>query len=324
MAQQKSAMQGRVLLKGRNYRQLISGYQKWLTTLGYAKTTIYGHPRHVAEFLWWLENNKITTVSAVTTSHVTDFMTYFSNRPNKRQGGGLSISHINKQAVALDKFFTYLKASHQIHLNIKLKRINQSALEKGLNRTILTRAEITQLYHTTDNSPLGIRDRAMLSVYYGCGLRLSEGINLTVADVLFERKLLFISKAKNGHQRYVPLSNRCLQDLSDYIYNSRPLMLGNDDYSACPEQSRSDSLFISHRGTPVVGQTLSDRLRVLSKKSGDPVLENKKLGLHALRHSIATHLLEAGMELENIALFLGHKTLDSTQIYTHLSAESVS
>jgi integrase/recombinase XerD len=88
----------------------------------------------------------------------------------------------------------------------------------------------------------------------------------------------------------------------------------NDNY-------HSDSLFISERGTGIQGQSLVYRLKALQEKTNNPELQNKSFGLHALRHSIATHLLQAGMELENIALFLGHRTLDSTQLYTHILNE---
>jgi len=160
-----------------------------------------------------------------------------------------------------------------------------------------------------------MRDRAMFAVYYGCGIRKSEGIALEVADVLFERRLLYVRKAKNGHERYVPINLKCLQDLEIYIYTARPLLLD--------ETTQTEALFISERGTGMQGQSLICRLKALQQKTENPELQNKSFGLHALRHSIATHLLQAGMELENIALFLGHKTLDSTQLYTHLVNETL-
>ena len=155
-----------------------------------------------------------------------------------------------------------------------------------------------------------MRDRAMLAVYYGCGIRKREGTELEVSDVLFERRLLYVRQAKNNHERYVPINLKSLQDLEIYIYNARPLLID--------ETYQSETLFISERGREMKGQSLICRLKVLKALTGNPELQNRTFGLHALRHSIATHLLQAGMELENIALFLGHKTLDSTQLYTHL------
>jgi integrase/recombinase XerD len=299
-------------LKTVQYNRLKKGFAQWLDTLGYAASTVYGHPRQLNEFLQWLENNEITEVTKITATHAMSFISYFKDRPNQRKAGGLSISHVNKQIDTLQKFFKYLKATKQAELNITLKLIKE---EERTERTVLSKEEIQQLYQATDNSPIGMRDRAMIAIYYGCGIRKSEGIALEVADILFERRLLYVRKAKNGYERYVPINLKCLQDLEIYIYTARPLLLD--------ETTKTEALFISERGKEMQGQSLICRLKSLQEKTGNPELQNKSFGLHALRHSIATHLLQAGMELENIALFLGHKTLDSTQLYTHLVNETL-
>jgi integrase/recombinase XerD len=308
-------MQGtpkKTTLKTVQYKRLEKGFGEWLDTLGYAASTVYGHPRQLNEFLQWLEQQDCTQIKEVTKKQTEEFISYFKNRPNQRKAGGLSISHVNKQIDTLQKFFKYLKATKQAELNITLKLIKE---EERTERTVLSKEEIQQLYQATDNSPIGMRDRAMIAIYYGCGIRKSEGIALEVADILFERRLLYVRKAKNGHERYVPINLKCLQDLEIYIYTARPLLLD--------ETTKTEALFISERGAAMQGQSLICRLKSLQEKTGNPELQNKSFGLHALRHSIATHLLQAGMELENIALFLGHKTLDSTQLYTHLVNETL-
>ena len=297
-------------LKSTQYQIIEQGFKSWLETLGFAASTVYGMPRQLREFLQWLEEKGTTEIKEIQLEQVKAFLTYFKNRPNQRRTGGLSIAHVNKQIDSLNKFFNYLNHTKQYHQNIKLKKLKEEELKK---REILTKQEIQELYNATDNSLIGMRDRAMLGVYYGCGIRKAEGLALEIADVLFERRLLYIRKAKNGHERYVPINLKTLQDLETYIYNARPLFI-DDNY-------HSDSLFISERGREMEGQSLSNRLKVLKEKTGNPELQNRTFGLHALHHSIATHLLQAGMELENIALFLGHKTLDSTQLYTHLINE---
>jgi len=306
VAQKISKMNKRTL-KTPQYQILEQGFKSWLATLGYAESTVYGHPRQLREFLCWLESNEIAAIKEVTQQLTADFIEYFKDRPNQRRAGGVSIAHVNKQIDTLNKFFKYLNNTEQYTQNITLKKLKEEELKK---RTILTKEEIQQLYNATDNSLIGMRDRAMLGVYYGCGIRKREGTELEVSDVLFERRLLYVRKAKNGHERYVPINLKALQDLEIYIYNARPLLI-DDNY-------QSDSLFISERGRAIKGQSLVGRLQALKEKTGNPELQNRSFGLHALRHSIATHLLQAGMELENIALFLGHKTLDSTQLYTHL------
>jgi len=267
--------------------------------MGYAKNTVYAFPLQLREYLEWLEDNKLE----INKESSLKFMNYFRQRKNKRRGGGLSIAHINKQIDVLNKFFEYLRKTKKIKVEIKLERNKKEELTE---RKILTKEEILQLYHATEKTINGTRDKAMLSIYYGCGLRKKEGLELLVEDVLFERKLLYVRHPKNGHERYVPINKKCLSDLEDYIINARPFLLESN--------SKNNHLFVSSRGGRMSPEGIVYRLKKLSERT----MINKSFGLHTLRHSIATHLLKGGMSLENIALFLGHRSLDSTQIYTHI------
>jgi len=293
-----------------HYQLLIESFGDWLQTLGYAKTTAYNHPSQVKELLHWLENNGIIEVKNIKPEHINNFMEYFKNRKNQRRAGGLSISHINKQINAINKFFQYLHNTGKID---SIKKIPLQKKESKPEIIILTIDEIKQLYKACDSSPIGQRDRAMLSVYYGCGLRKSEGLALEISDVLFEKKLLYVRNAKNNYERYVPMSEAVIKDLESYIYESRPLLLS--------EESKEETLFISERGKRVSTETMIIRLHALKQRTGNPAIQQKIFGLHALRHSIATHLMQRGLDIEQIALFLGHRTLDSTQIYTHIINE---
>jgi len=194
-------------LKSTQYQILEKGFKSWLATLGYAESTVYGHPRMLREFLQWLESNEITVIKEITQELTADFIRHFKNRPNQRRAGGVSISHVNKQINTLNKFFKYLNNTKQYNQNITLKKLKEEEFKK---REILTKQEIQQLYNATDNSLIGMRDRAMLGVYYGCGIRKREGIELEVSDILFERRLLYVRKAKNNHERYVPINLKAL------------------------------------------------------------------------------------------------------------------
>jgi len=297
-------------LKSTDFQQLQQNFTNWLETLGYVSSTIYRQPRYVLEFLLWLERQGITKANQIQQQHFFDFLDFFKQRPNKRIKGGLSSAHINKQVNALNRLIEYLRLNKSIRFSIQLKQIEKETIRKPV---ILTQAEIQDLYKATDNNLVGMRDRAMLAVYYGCGLRKSEGLALTVEDVLFDRKQLYVRKAKNKQQRYVPIPDKGLKDLENYIYSARPLLID--------ATSNNNHLFISERGKTLHPESLKNRLDTLRKRSGNPRLMDTSFGLHSLRHSIATHLLQAGMKLENIALFLGHKSLDSTQIYTHIIHE---
>jgi len=153
------------------------------------------------------------------------------------------------------------------------------------------------------------RDRAMLAIFYGCGLRRNEGVHVDVGDINFDRSILHVKKGKQYKERLMPISKTALKHLQEYVYDPRGELL---------KGSKSEALFISLRAQRIDGQTLQLRLNHLQDRSNSTTLQEKEIGLHTLRHSIATHLLQAGMPLESISRFLGHSSLESTQIYTHL------
>ena len=287
-------------LKTKSYLSLEKGYREWLAVLGYAQSTVYTLSNHLVEFLEWQEQKGKTKLPEMNVNDMLDFIKYFRKRPNKRRAGGLSITHINRQIESLKKLTSYLKQVKGIEINLSISYLKKNEIS---SRIILTKQEIEQLYAACANNVLGDRDRAMLGIYYGCGLRKSEGVNLDIGDLFFDRKLLIVSKSKTGRQRKVPIALSVLQDLEQYVYESRSLLLG---------ERENPALFISERGKRIQGQSLYIRLKQLVKKAK----LNKQIGLHSLRHSIATHLQESGMQLEDIGQFLGHRSLDSTQIYT--------
>ncbi len=149
----------------------------------------------------------------------------------------------------------------------------------------------------------------MLTIFYGCGLRRNEGVNLTIDDINFDTRIIHVRKGKNYKERLVPFSKAGSQYLQEWIYDFRILLTKNN---------KNASLFISYTGKPMSGNSLYKRLKLLQLEIDNPELQNKEIGLHTLRHSIATHLLQNGMSLQKIQRFLGHSSLDSTQIYTHL------
>lgn len=145
----------------------------------------------------------------------------------------------------------------------------------------------------------------MLSVFYGCGLRKNEGLHLDVSDVLFKQGLLYVRKGKNRKERYVPMGAKVQADLISYLEKARPLFM--------PELTEM-GLFLNYTGHSLSGVSHAARLHKLVVKAEIEV----KCSLHTLRHSIATHLLRNGMPLRQVSEFLGHASLESTQIYTHI------
>ena len=292
-------------LRSPEYRQTLHDFTQWIATLGYAPSSVYGLPIHIREFFHFLEELGITTLNQATATHVEQFIHYLSERRNQRRGGGLSPSHINKYIQALKLLAKFVQATGQGYLPVEVKR---HKVPRHIE-IVLRAEEVQALYLACPDTPIGLRDRAMLSLYYGCGLRRSEGVGLDVGDVLTRRKLLYVRKGKNYVERYVPINAAIIQDLQTYLHEARPILLG---------KQYTPALLVSERGRRVQGLTLSLRLRELRQRAG---MEYQPITLHTLRHSIATHLLQSGMSLQDIARFLGHRSLEATQIYTHLGHE---
>ncbi len=314
----------RLPLSSAHYQYIEKSFKAWLDTLGYAEQTVYSMPNYVRGFLHYMEQQGKTQVKDITPAHIKAYYhTELKHRPNMLyHSGGLSNAHLNKHLQALYKFCDYLRQSGRLTmapLNIRWEeRIKESP-------AVLSEEEMQQLYKACELYPadrgrkpvwfypaMALRDKAMLTVYYGCGLRRNEGLHLDIGDILFDKGLLCVRKGKNYKERFVPVSKAGIGHLENYLYDARPLLL---------KQGKEEAFFINERGKRMQGQMMLLRLNQLVTRTENTSLQEKSPGLHTLRHSIATHLLANGMKLERIKDFLGHDSLESTQIYTHLIEE---
>lgn len=302
-------------LHNAGFYHLEQGFGEWLDILGYCAQGVYNMPHLLREFLHYLEQHQVNHINALCPLHLQQYHDYLLRRPNQRRGGGLSDKYILMHMQAIDKFLAYLRqlGMHGVpDLGIRLKSPDRRSI------TVLSQSEIKLLFEASrrpaanneQQEALQSRDRCMLVIYYSCGLRRNEGVHLSTEDINFDSRILHVRKGKNYKERFVPLSKSTVGILQEYVYDYRPLLL---------KQVNQSRLFVSVTGAPMTGGTLYSRLKMLQSQTEDATLEQKTIGLHTLRHSIATHLLQAGMSLEHIARFLGHSTMDSTQIYTHLN-----
>jgi integrase/recombinase XerD len=299
-----------------HYKNIFSDYTIWLNTLGFSSGLVYDYKFRVKDFLLWLEANNVYQINLLTTTHINNYFTYLQSRKNKRRSGAIGISHLNHNFSAIDKLCEYL---HQIGLHTAPAptnyRIKPDKQERINNIEILTTQEIKTLQENICNPKLYINDfynykqrekkeyglKLIFALYYGCGLRRMEGYRLTINDVDFEKRTIFIKQGKNYKDRIVPMNQGVYKVLQDYIYSFRNLCKLNHK-----------RLFI------IEPNAIARSLKNLQNVTDCESIQKKKITLHLLRHSIATHLLQNGMSIENIALFLGHSSLESTQIYTHI------
>ncbi|MEM9337610.1 MAG: tyrosine-type recombinase/integrase [Bacteroidota bacterium] len=290
---------------------LERAFKNWLDVVGYAPSTVYNLPLHVREFCAWLEDRGYTQPKQIDTTLMKAYFEQLSVRSNQRKTGGLSPAHLNKHLQALERFADYLRQACNLNLpNLNIKR---EPTEQHIAH-ILTPEQINSLYQTTydhehTDGALAIRDRAILSVFYACGLRRNEGYHLDIQDVDLERRVIHVRKGKNHKQRLVPFNHATANHLTDYRYEARSNIL-RFTHKNIP------AFFVTERGTRLQSQSMAIRLKKMQYRSEDDQLQTQCIHLHLLRHSIATHLLQRGLKLEQIARFLGHSTLEATQIYT--------
>jgi integrase/recombinase XerD len=286
------------------YQHLEIRFKEWLKLLNFEPSTVKYAPLKAREFFLWLEGQQIQETESVSKRVIVNYFDYLETRQNRKRGGKLSRNYLRSHITALRKLSRYLRETGQssFEVDIKLPGTTQNTI------TIFTKEEIQDLYNACDTGVLGMRDRAMLSVYYGCGLRRNEGVSLNTNDILLDKNLVYVRKGKNYKERYVPMSSGVKEELQHYLDYIRPVLV----------QSPTKALFLSLYGKRLGSNSIADRLQHLKEKAGI----TKEAGLHTLRHSIATHLLQSGMELEMIKRFLGHSSLESTQIYTHIANET--
>jgi integrase/recombinase XerD len=295
-----------------SYKTIQQEYIHWLDTLGFVPNTIANYSNRVRDFFDWLSHKNINIINHATQKHITDFFEYQQTRPNtKYKYKTLSASYLNDYFTAIDKLCEFL---HQMGAKTNLYPSNERiALDKDqriLQIEPFSIEEIKTMQKTIDTLYLHLdfdhrvlkqeQLKLIFTLHYACGMRLSEGYHLTAKQIDFNKRTIFIKQGKGHKDRIIPMSDNVYKALEHYIYNFRNQI-----------KCKHNRLFIQSS----VG--LSKDLKHLHKQCPKEI-QNKRLSFHVLRHSIATHLLQNGMSVENIARFLGHSCLTSTQIYTHI------
>jgi site-specific recombinase XerD len=268
--------------------------------------SIPGLTTALKDFLQYQEATGKLLLEQLTASDANHFIEYLQSKIGERTHKGLSNGHINKHIQALKLFSKYIRETGRSIVGFTLERLE----EKKNKPAWLTKEEVQKLYDAINGDILGTRDKAMLAIFYGCGLRLNEGASLELHDINPTNKVLHVRKGKHYKERFVPIAEKNFEELKLYIDYARPQLM---------QEIKHENIFTdANKGRAMHKQSLYLRIKKLVKKAGI----KKKVGTHTLRHSIATHLLQSGMKLERIQQFLGHGNLDSTQIYTHLVNET--
>ncbi len=173
----------------------------------------------------------------------------------------------------------------------------------------LTVNEIERLIYAIDHTkPQGERNKAIIETLYGCGLRVSELISLKISNIYFNEGFLRII-GKGNKERLVPIGNKALNQINTYLHEIRS--------NATIKKGNEDILFLNRRGSKLTRVMIFTIIKELAAIAGI----NKIIGPHTLRHSFATHLIEGGADLVAVQEMLGHASITTTEIYTHLNRE---
>jgi integrase/recombinase XerD len=267
---------------------------------GLARNTVSAYSRDLAHFLDYLDSEAVADVQELRRQHVTDFLCVLEEK-------GLSARSRSRALVSVRRLLRFAASEKLLDCD-PMEGVNSPRMPRLLPK-LLSSEEIEALLDAVDlDTPLGLRDRAMLEVLYGSGLRVSELVGLPLS-ALDRRSGLLHVVGKGGHERIVPLGQASLDAVAVYLTEARPRLLGE-------RPDRSHAVFLNRRGSAMTRQNFFALVRRLARKAGVPA---DRVSPHVLRHAFATDLLEGGADLRSIQAMLGHADLSSTQIYTHVS-----
>ena len=285
----------------------VCDYILWMRVHNYADTTIAGRERYLAYFTCFCESVGVQDAGAVTLELVQGYQhQLFAER--KRDGLPLSFATQVQRLVPIAQFFSWMRRSGRLTMN-PAADITMPRPDRPLPEATLSAPEMALLLAQPKVSrPLGLRDRAVLEVFYSCALRRAELIDLALRDVDFERGTVFVRCGKGAKDRYVPIGERALFWLRLYLDIVR---------TSFPTNTDTDRVFLSSVGTPLCPDWLSRKIRRYLAAAGI----DKRGSCHLLRHTVATLMLEGGADIRYVAEMLNHARLETTQRYTHVSID---
>jgi integrase/recombinase XerD len=282
-------------------------YLEWMEVHNYARTTIENRRRYLGYFIEFVHAEGVDDPALVTFECLVAYQHQLFNH-RKRDGLALSFGTQVQRLVPVTQFFSWLRREHRIDENPAADLLMPRP-DRKLPEATLSSTEMAKMLGVPDvGTPLGLRDRAVLEVFYSCGMRRGELINLYVKDVDFERGTVFIRSGKGAKDRYVPIGERALFWLRLYLGKVRPHFV---------TERYPHHLFISSVGTPICPDWLCRKVRACLANAGI----DKRGSCHLLRHSVATLMLEGGADIRYVAEMLGHARLETTQRYTRVSIE---
>jgi integrase/recombinase XerD len=280
--------------------ELIDAFcdQVWLQD-GLAQSSLSSYRRDLGQWAAWLERRG----SGLLQAQRTDVEAFLADQFRAKA----KATSIGRRLSSMRRFYALQLQQGVLRADPTL-RVKAPKLPRRLPKN-LSEAKVEALLAAPDSkTTLGLRDRAMLETLYATGLRVSELVGLTLAQVSLDMGVVRVL-GKGSKERLVPLGEEAISWLKRYLVEVRPALAGN---------AKSTAVFLTARGGPLTRQAFWALLKRLGARAGIPAAG---LSPHVLRHAFATHLLNHGADLRVVQLLLGHADIATTTIYTHVARE---
>lgn len=288
-------------------RGLKAAFFEWMTHIHFSPHTLRTRGNALEFFLRWCDERGLTRPSEINRPILERYRryTYEYRQPNGKPLGLKTQIH---RIIAIRTFFKWMARHHHILYN-PASELEMPRGEKRLP-TVLTIEDVETILNQTDvNDTLGLRDRAILETLYSTGMRRSELTGLKVYDLELDKGIVRINQGKGRKDRLVPIGDRAMAWIDKYLLEVRPRLVQEPD---------DGTLFLTADGTSL-GSHLSDLARSYVRRANI----GKQGSCHIFRHAMATHMLERGADLRIIQAILGHESIESTTIYTHVAIDQL-
>ena len=268
----------------------------------YSVHTLSAYASDIQQFLSFLANRNIPDFNELNRSDLRSFLSVLRKK-------GYKARSINRKIACLKGFFNYLIKIGQLDVNPAASLFSMKT-ERTLPPNLSYEAILAAMDSIDEDTETGVRDRTLMELFYGTGMRLSELAGLTLEDIDLVNALVKV-RGKGAKERLVPIGKAAMHYIKNYLKYRAQLVKGKADVSK--------HLFINREGKPVSHRNIQLRVSKYLKR----VARTMNTHPHVLRHSFATHLLDSGADLLAVKELLGHANLSTTQIYTHVSAEQL-
>ncbi|QRQ66619.1 site-specific tyrosine recombinase XerD [Corynebacterium tuberculostearicum] len=277
--------------------------QTWLNHLaverGVSANTLSNYRRDVRRYLAWLGDNGVEDLRSVTRPMVEAYL--------KDLRSHMAVSSANRALIVARGLHKFAVSEGVVDVDVAVE-VTPPSTGQHLPET-LSVDEVTALIEATPTeTPVDVRDRALLEMLYGTGARISEIVSLNVDDVSSAQEVIRL-RGKGDKERIVPVGSHARQALDAYLVRARPAL----------SKGKTPALFLNNRGGALSRQSAWTVLKTAAQRTQ----LGKSISPHTLRHSFATHLLEGGADVRTVQELLGHSSVTTTQIYTHVTADSL-